>query len=683
MILIFTVIICGKQIIDDCFHKYSIYFEPFLKNNEIAFCEWNAEADSLETAVPQLSELIASKREWRAVVVGDNSIFEKSLLDSRNPFDYVGTEKKNYEFSTFDQVMAYRAKEQALLTKALCNPLARLSIWLCGSPIRSRPPMCYENEQERVESIKNSDAYFELLSELRLSAADIEIDRSQSLKYQAIENNFALCGELFNPPVSLFAVMQRASEEEEKKSRSAWVDHSEFDYSQFYNDNLYPAKMRYLIGDVEYLSGVRNENSYFSFLTALLILASNDCPRDALRPYRVYKFETHIDADRVRKLFDSYGSKLIATMKQIDVMIQKLNEQERRPLTNEEVEENFEAVINLPIEAVSKDEREEMMAEYRDIGLARDCPTDEDTYWDRQYDRIQKRFTRFLREPKRRVSTAAQRDFKLSCFINDDRIMRIGKYQKEDIEYVLDEEEHNMVSTVTPHLFNTQEYKEKIDEASYNIKRKISMRMPRKSIIAVAGIAASSFLVGFLPLILKNIQMTKSLMVALGITLASLLILLLCGFITLIVQRRILVNRFIHFNMTMSGVLNDIERGVAAFSDYLSHACNVMRAFSVLECDENPYETKRAILIYHKNNIKSKSREVCELFAAYTDIYGLQFDEDAKAYDFDFTVMREYEYVVPYPEAGKDIEFLQEGNVVAVPVDYVKSISLTREELYD
>ena len=52
-------------------------------------------------------------------------------------------------------------------------------------------------------------------------------------------------------------------------------------------------------------------------------------------------------------------------------------------------------------------------------------------------------------------------------------------------------------------------------------------------------------------------------------------------------------------------------------------------------------------------------------------------------YDFDFTKMVEYQYEMPYSEIDKCIVFMQEGNEISVPVDYLESVIAEREELYD
>ena len=71
------------------------------------------------------------------------------------------------------------------------------------------------------------------------------------------------------------------------------------------------------------------------------------------------------------------------------------------------------------------------------------------------------------------------------------------------------------------------------------------------------------------------------------------------------------------------------------------------------------------------------------MFSSYISLETLELRDDAEPYDYDFTAMRSYEYEIPYVRVNRDIDFLQQGNIVNIPVDYVKSISLKREELYD
>ena len=53
-------------------------------------------------------------------------------------------------------------------------------------------------------------------------------------------------------------------------------------------------------------------------------------------------------------------------------------------------------------------------------------------------------------------------------------------------------------------------------------------------------------------------------------------------------------------------------------------------------------------------------------------------------YDYNFDRPVSYEYAMPYIEgAVRSMEFLQKGVSVNIPVDFVKSIQVRREELYE
>jgi len=679
----FTVIICDEHIIKDCYHKYHIYLKPFFDNNNFAFCEWNTKAENLDESVPKLKEAIQHKKEWRAIVVNDSSTWGFEGVNKRNPFDYVNSRRKDYQFSSFEQIKSFRSAEEALIDKALCNPLTKLSIWLCGTPINTAPVLCYSSEAERIIAAETGEAYFEVLNELGLKSSEVEADWNRDLKFKKLCENFELRGELFNPPTSVITIAERGKNIDAELAELAWSSHTEFDYSQFYMDNLYPEKLRYLIYDVSYIRTRRNENQYFNFLTTIMMLATYECPNGVLRSNRVYKLEMQIDVDCVRELCNAYNSKLWSTISKIEEITHKISEKEKQPIDKHTAEEYFESNVIIPIEVVTRESRENLKAKYDKIGLSRDCPSDEYDYWDEQFHTINKYFIRFLREPRRAVKTATKEDFRITNEINDERALQLSEYQREDVKYILDEEERNMIATSTTQLFNTAQYNKKMRDADKEIRRGIAQRMTKKTTMFVGLFAVIAYLVGFLPLLFSNINTGKSFTFSLITTGIVLGIFLIIGFVYLFVLRRRLVNRFKHFNYVMSGILKEIENGVSSFSKYLSHACNVMREFSVLNYSESSYKKTKHILANHKRIITQKINEVNELFSTYINSDELRLTYDVEPYDFDFTLMRDYEYEMPYAEVRKDIDYMQQGNKVVIPVDYVESITLTREELYD
>ena len=679
----FTVIVCDEHIISDCYHKYHIYLKPFFDSDNFAFCAWNTNADSLDEALPGLKDIIKHKKEWRAIVVNDSFIWGFDSVCKQNPFDFVNSKKKNYQFSSFEQVMEFRAAEKDVVNTALTNPLVKLSSWLCGTSISSQPLVCYSDEKETIYNAVDSEVYYDALEKMNLRPSAVEFDWSRDYKFRKLPEQFELHGELFNPPKSIIALSERAKNSETELNELAWTGHTEFEYSQFYLDNLYPEKLRYMLFDISYIKGCKNENDYFNFLTAVMLLATYECPNGIIRSNRVYKLDMNINSDCVRDLCNKYHSKLWSTLAKIDDISKNLKEKEEQPVDSNTVEECFESDVDISIDVVNSESRDNLRAKYSKIGLAKDYPLDEYEYWDDQFHTINKYFVRFLKEPRRAVKSATKEDFRVMNKIDDERALRLNEYQKEDATNDLEEEEQHMVATSTTQLFNTAQYSQQMREADRNIRRGIEQRMTKKKTMFVGMFAAIAYFIGFLPLLFGNLNTTKSLVFSLSVTGIVLGIFLLIGFIYLFVLRNRLINRFKHFNYVMSGILKEVESGVNKFAKYLSHACNVMRDFSVLNYSESSNRKKQHILSNHKRIISKKISEVNELFSSYIDSNEIRLDHEARPYNFDFTVMKDYEYEIPYSETGKTIDYLQDGNKITIPVDYVETFTLTREELYD
>lgn len=136
------------------------------------------------------------------------------------------------------------------------------------------------------------------------------------------------------------------------------------------------------------------------------------------------------------------------------------------------------------------------------------------------------------------------------------------------------------------------------------------------------------------------------------------------------------------FNLTMLQLLHGIQEDLDKTSVYLSRTCDVMRAFSVLNYKENGFEYKKNILNIHRSIIEEKIAEANELFETDPE-KPIEKRYDERPFEYDFLKMEEYEYIIPYSGTEKKIEFIQEGNFISVPIDYISSMIAVREEIYD
>ncbi|MCH5191303.1 MAG: hypothetical protein J1F23_03975 [Oscillospiraceae bacterium] len=673
-----TVVICDEHIISDCKEKYNMYIKPLLKSKDVAFCAWNTEADSLDKALPTLKSLINRQDEWQALIINDSFTWEEEHTYRLNPFDYVGAEHLPSELSSVDEVLSFRERKKASCEKAMSNPLMRLSAWLCGSQMKNKPQTDYLEDLSDVADAE----YFADLKERSLSALEVEIDRYRAYKYELLSKCFLPDGELFNYPKSVVAVAERSKNSEQEIFETVWKEHTEFDYSKFYQDNLYPDRLRYILYDMPYKNGVRSEKAYFSFIVLILLLAGTPYPGEALRANRVYNIKLEMDPQKVGELFRQYNSKLVASLIRIDNISKSLDKRLEQPIDYKTVREELETDVVIPVRTNSEFNTEELFAQYGGIGLSGDCPTQEDVFWDSQYHDILIKFTRFLREPRRAVKSAVQNSFHRNSVIEDERALRMNEFQTEDIEINLLDEEQKMVETVTTRLFDTANCMKKLENADKELRNTIGQRMSKKKTLFVGLFAVTAYLIGFLPLIFGNINTSESVLFSIAMTLIVLGLFSLVGLVYLFVLRHRLIKLFKSFNAQMHGILADIQHGLNKFSEYLSHACNVMRKYSLLNYMKVGKKQKYNTLELHKNDIEKCMLQTNELFAEIVPA-NYRTVTDAEPYNYDFTVAQHYDYDMPYSGLPNKVEFMQTGNIVNIPVDYVEAITLTREELYD
>ena len=482
-------------------------------------------------------------------------------------------------------------------------------------------------------------------------------------------------------PTEVFCLAPRTVDADTYAQDVKWQDHDEHFYSEFAERNLYPGALKYMVFDLLPKEDKQYLSDQIRMLGFLLVLAGNPIPHGTVAPKRVYRVNLEFDSGSIGSSCTEYLNKLRATTARIKEISDELRFEETQSLDNEQARQLFESNVTVPV-AIRKDlKKKDLFCNSKGLGLATDCPDDELGKWSSQYQSISKLFVRYLREPRRSVKTSVQEKFHKMNTVDDERALLLNEFQKEDIAFRLVEEEQNMVETQTSQIFNTAEFNRRMEEADKSLRRNIAQRMTRAKTLAVGGVALLAYLIGFLPLLFSNLNDTPSFLWSLLLVGIVLALFAGVGIVALMVYRRRLRNRFKHFNYVMSGITGEIDESLGSFSKYLSHACNVMREFSVLNYTESAVGRKQRILKKHELDVAEKTREACNIFATYLEPgHG---SSDVEPYDYDFTLMRNYSYEMEHPTVQQSIEFMQPGYTVQVPVDYIKSVSLTREELYD
>ena len=461
------VILAEKDTIEK-FHKYNLFLKPLLDNNELAFCAIDLDEPTIDKMVPDLHKVIGNTEFWEAVIIAP---MDKNKL---NPFDYVGYNEEidlnRKNAVNWQLFMDYLINRQENYKKALGNPLMRLtySLGLESAPVSVEDteehslvingdlPLCKLMVARRLKRMNvpkvvtwlkkygnsalekffdSEESFLEVVDLVAKKDIDgiIEAVGEDNIPFflSYIDEDDPYCSDPFYI-VSQLDEISRTKQINEIKDRFQLFDtkpqdivciserccdlpymelNSKDNVSDFAHFNLYPSNTKFLLFDILPESHRQHEQDYIRFLTFILVVSVNGFPRGNVANGCLYKSDTVIDRNRFYEICSAFDARLAATRREI---VRKINEEsvvDEEPLDNLEVRKDFESDVHISVPETNEFDKSSLRAQYRDLGLSKDCPEDEEMKWVFQYREIEKNFLRFLREPRRSVKIAAKGEF--------------------------------------------------------------------------------------------------------------------------------------------------------------------------------------------------------------------------------------------------------------------------------
>ena len=737
----YTVIIAERQFIDLC-GELGVFLKP-LQSPDVVFCEWDRSGKNVEEMLPELKKLTEFHREWRAVIVNEDRPEQVNPFDYTGYKDeFTGPAPRG----SMEKLLARRDSRLDSFRRATENPLTRLTTALTGIPTfsyqiedaaalesvlsgetdlreymlrRQLADLRLAETANRLEAygrqallsfvapedidgliaaVRAGDAqtlldsvdteqlpsFISLLGNGDIIHSDVEYNEGlventvKSSIMKALAEDYHLKDTL---PAEVICFAPRTCDYDTYLHVAGGEVPEESDYSAFAEYNLFHDKVKFMVYDLAPSDSNLYAAERMKMVCCLMVLAGNRLPAGCVSQGRVYALSLEMDEGAVRETFSEYFGKLKATADLITETTRELERVAAQPLDNATSRELFEQDVQVPVE-VPDYRRSDFHTEDKDLGLAKDCPQEELGYWRGQYRAVEKKFIRFLREPRRAMKAAVAGPFRDGSSVKDERIFRLNENQREDVAIKMQEEEWEMVETNPPGLMNEENYRKQLREADEEVQREIGQRMTRSRTLLAGGIALAVYVAGFLPLFFSGVNTTKSFVACLLMTLAAAAVFAGAGVAFLYAMRRRLKSRISAFNSVMSGVLAQVESAMAGFAAYLGHACSYMRGASVMYTDESDTEKKKRILAHHLNAVKEASDSATELFSKFMDCDQMA-SKEAEPYLNDYTVMGRYDFPVPFRPEGRRIEFIQPGCQIKVPADFIVSITLNRVELYD
>ncbi len=695
----FTVLIAEKRYIDAIQQENKLFFEPFLGKNNFAFCVWKPEGQTLNESVPDLFDIVARKKEWRAVIIHSANVEQ---LKKQNPYDLVDNSKISALPKPQDRPTGGEAWEkwlkswqdyydkltplrEELFSNAFQFPLQRLSTWLCFRPadyVLEDVPEKMDVDEWAIDLLERNN----LKPNVLLEKMEVNQYRTEMRIKEKLRRSFTKKQSInICYPMEICCISERITENGFFNPDSYWTIRSNSDYSSFVDRNMFFDKMRFMVFDVFPDTHSEYRTDSLRFLHAVMIFVTNKTPASAMQARKLYVFESDNDETPLYTLVTSFEKKLVDTADRIENEIERIRSEIPGRLTDKEVETIFCTPSDVPVILDESCDTEALYAS-KDYGLSGTCPTDENAVWNEDFKRAKKSLSYIIKQQRRSVQNSINK-MNLLNEVDGKDVSRLTVFQADDIRNYTENAEDEIVSELPPNFSTISAHLKNMDKNSTEVRRILEQRMSKKTTIVLGAICLGLFLLCFLPLFFSNFGNAKTVSVAAFLIGSVLGVLVIMMLVSLFFLRSSLISAINTFNHKSSDIFNDIIFTMQKYSKYLSSLCNARRGHTVLRYVEKNFDeyTKNIrIRKKHQEDIRKKRAFLLEEYGDFIMDQSYCDETMCRPYDYDFDQKVEYPYPAPFLAGDfRQIEFLVSGNYITVPSSYVKRLLIRVEEIYD
>ena len=638
--------------------EYDVFLKPFADLRHIALCRWEPQEDTLRKAVPELEAAVAGERVWRAVILNTNE-----GITQRNPYDLVSyTPPQRDEDNMPAYLERLREEKFSAFRQAIRKPLTRLATYLCEQPL--------------IQEGRNAAAQDPEFAEYQTEAQYKQELRTQLLDGESID---------FPRPAEVLCISPRLYCQRSDELRSSWNEHVEHQYSSFADWNMYFDKMRYMVFDLPPENYQTYAFDYIRFLAAVMLVAGQETPPGTMRPNRLYCLACENDSEALTELLQRYDQKLYATDLLLEQKAKTVCQEVCPTVSSREVRGNLCANVTIPVTLREDFDLSDVYVTGVHLGLSADCPVDEELLWDENQSRSGKALHRLFKQPARSLGGALDH-FRGLNRVQNCKFGKLDSAQMEDVREHIRDEELAMLKTAVDASFDQEAFNGRIKASDENVRKKIDTRMTRARTVGTGVILLALFVISCAPMLFANFGNIQARGLSFGMVGIGLALLAATALVCLFFLRGTLKEKIDAYNETAGGAVNAVMGQMSDYSRYLSHACNVMRGYSVVETYEViGTATDPRILIYRKHQADVRQQRE-QLRTTFLNFFPKEYEakpdvEEAYAYEFDRA--EDYGYPMPCGTRQRVVDFLRKDNHVTLPVDFIESITLRTEELYE
>lgn len=648
---IYSVLIQNKKTMD-LFQQFQPLFMEALNEGRISLCKWLESGTAIDTALPELCDIVNDKEEWRAIIirVEDEEAMSEFETNPLNPFDFKIP-------NSYNKVKSFESPV----------PLVRLSHMLTDVP---QPAVEYRTEYQEDEYGKThvvSVPYTE------------EYDENE---YERLCEKYSFDGK---KPTEIWLVSVRQDcRKSKEKALLEYGNANEYKQNGFCARNNYPSECRFMLFDLTKQGATQRTAELLEFWTSILILATNNIPASSLQAYSLYKIGTDIDRKCMAEVFQNKLHYLHVADNCIGKFIERENEKKILDAENVTVPE-FAMDVDVAMNPVTADNVYVGEGIYSPTTEDRESDVDK---WSRFRPEAEKTFARLVVTMDRAVDQTAA-SLSGHCEYPDALVKPLNEYQKEDLLSSLDKTRSEIIALRNQLPEQNSECAKKLLKADNRVKDDLKVRITNSQI-------GKGFLMMTIIMLMCNVPAiafyakTKSGNPAFlfAFVLIEVIFLALMIPIVLFAQHSKLKASIQNYNKCILARVDELNFGLKLYSKYLSKIASHMKGSSYINTiDSRKYNADNSLDKYkeHQNAI-SKFIYLLKMWGNSLHLnvdYTPRVDNNEEYFpNVNIAAQINPEYTVEYGNEY-EISLLPSGEKLISPLAYVKSFTVAQEELHD
>ncbi len=643
----YSILIQNQKTMESFQRFHPLFLEP-LNNGQIGVCQWFEAGTTIETAVPELYELIEDKDEWRAIIVRFLDEEPMSAFETvpDNPFDFL----ENMSDDT-------RMRESNI-------PLIRLTHMLGGMP---SPNVRFEAKLIKEPNKAPRTVYSPTVSE------------EDQREYQRLSEKYRLDG----PPPSeiiLVSLLERRDRRVENVSK-VWVQNIEINSSEFWKRNGYPSLCRFAFCELQHQGPVQRTADLFSAWIAVLMLSLNDIDPSTLQAYKLHRISVEFDRKAMKAAMQETAGRALSARVFIQKSIQreleqKINEKTVLPIYRLEAPVLLELPLNKDF--LPKDKRFKLVSR----SVAADTQA-----WNEMDAAAQKALNDAEIQAVRALDRTAGRMRGYTVF-HQEEIFPLDVYQQEDLDSELSVLNKSIYEQRAALPVGRSEERGKMNELSRSIGEKLKRRITFRRTRLIALVCLAVFLLCMVPgavfCFTRSFGTPDRVLLAAG---GGVVLLFAAMLVHLLLFRHRLREDVFEYNKNASAAMVRIGADSEQYSRYMGSIASYMHGQSYFSGLRHKVFLQDEAQYYKRNHISALNAFLVDLRDWSVAFHLPVSFETADVQEYlvvDTDIAPYLNPLYTFPSDDNHTAYVNTtGDTILAPFPFIERLIIEREELYD